>query len=54
MKQKRNVVLYLRIHKIVPKPLCTGLYIVESKIAFNDVMYAFNCGRCSDVHLIAS
>jgi hypothetical protein len=49
-----NVLKYLRENGIVPKPLCTGLYTVEEKIAYNNRMYAFSCGKCSDVHLIAS
>jgi len=51
---KQNVLKYLRENGIVPKPLCTGLYTVQEKIAFNDRMYAFHCGKCPEVHLIAS
>jgi hypothetical protein len=53
-RRVRSVIVYLRNNKIVPVPLCTGLYKVKSKVAYNDVMFAFNCANCSKVHLIAS
>jgi len=50
--ETKNVLKHLRETGTVAKELCTGLYTVKEKIAFNDVMFAFRCGKCSEVHVI--
>ncbi len=52
--ETKNVLEYLRTTGLVAKPLCTGLYTVKEKIAYNNRQYAFSCGKCSEVHYIGS
>ena len=52
----RSVIQYQRKHRIATVPFCVaatnGVQTVVRKIAFNDVMYAYQC-ECDGVHLAA-
>lgn len=50
----RSVIQYLRKNRIAAVPFCVaatnGVNTVVRKIAFNDVMYAYQC-ECQGVHV---
>ena len=50
----RSLIQYLRKHRIAAVPFCVaatnGVNTVVRKIAFNDVMYAYQC-ECQGVHV---